>query len=39
MKVPAKGNVPVYWTYKAGKKGFTDLLMSANVRRRAATRR
>ena len=29
MKVPANGNVPVYWTYKAGKKGITDLLMSA----------
>ena len=29
VKVPAKGNVPVYWTYKAGKPGMTDLLMSA----------
>ena len=29
VKVPAKGNVPVYWTYKAGKAGMTDLLMSA----------
>jgi uncharacterized protein YfaS (alpha-2-macroglobulin family) len=29
VKVPAKGSVPVYWNYKAGTKGFTDLLMSA----------
>ena len=29
VKVPANGNVPVYWTYKAGKPGMTDLLMSA----------
>jgi hypothetical protein len=29
VKVPAKGNVPVYWTYRAGKPGMTDLLMSA----------
>jgi hypothetical protein len=27
--VPANGNVPVYWTYRAGKPGLTDLLMSA----------
>lgn len=26
--VPANGNVPVYWTYRAGKAGMTDLLMS-----------
>jgi alpha-2-macroglobulin len=29
VKVPANGSVPVYWNYKAGAKGFTDLLMSA----------
>lgn len=29
VKVPANGSVPVYWTYKAGTKGWTDLLMSA----------
>ena len=29
VKVPAQGNVPVYWTYRAGKPGMTDLLMSA----------
>ena len=29
VKVPAHGNVPVYWTYRAGKPGMTDLLMSA----------
>jgi uncharacterized protein YfaS (alpha-2-macroglobulin family) len=29
VKVPAKGSVPVYWDYRAGTKGFTDLLMSA----------
>lgn len=29
VKVPAKGNVAVYWTYRAGKPGMTDLLMSA----------
>jgi uncharacterized protein YfaS (alpha-2-macroglobulin family) len=29
VKVPPKGSVPVYWTYRAGTKGFTDLLMSA----------
>lgn len=29
VKVPANGNVAVYWTYKAGKPGMTDLLMSA----------
>ena len=29
IKVPAKSNVPVYWTYRAGKPGMTDLLMSA----------
>ena len=29
VKVPAGGNVPVYWTYQAGAKGFTDLLMTA----------
>src|SRR4029079_12786349 len=29
VKVPPKGSVPVYWTYRAGMKGFTDLLMSA----------
>lgn len=29
VKVPAKGSVPVYWTYRAGKPGMTDLLMSA----------
>ncbi len=29
VKVPANGNVPVYWTYRAGKPGMTDLLMSA----------
>ncbi|HEV3436042.1 MAG TPA: alpha-2-macroglobulin family protein, partial [Gemmata sp.] len=29
VNVPAKGSVPVYWTYKAGTKGWTDLLMSA----------
>ena len=29
VKVAAKGNVPVYWTYRAGKPGMTDLLMSA----------
>ncbi|MBN9118074.1 MAG: hypothetical protein J0I06_02720 [Planctomycetes bacterium] len=29
VKVPASGNVPVYWTYRAGKPGTTDLLMSA----------
>jgi hypothetical protein len=29
VKVAPKGNVPVYWTFKAGTKGFTDLLMSA----------
>ena len=29
VKVPPKGNVPVYWTYRAGKPGMTDLLMSA----------
>ena len=27
--VPPKGNVPVYWRYRAGAKGFADLLMSA----------
>ncbi len=29
VKVPPNGSVPVYWNYKAGTKGFTDLLMSA----------
>jgi hypothetical protein len=29
VKVPANGSVPVYWQYRAGKPGFTDLLMSA----------
>lgn len=29
VKVPANGSVPVYWNYRAGTKGFTDLLMSA----------
>lgn len=29
VKVPANGSVPVYWSYRAGKPGFTDLLMSA----------
>ena len=29
VKVPANSNVPVYWTYRAGKPGMTDLLMSA----------
>lgn len=29
VKVPANGSVPVYWTYRAGKPGMTDLLMSA----------
>ncbi|MCI0699701.1 MAG: hypothetical protein L0241_01275 [Planctomycetia bacterium] len=29
VKVPANGNVPVYWTFKAGKVGMTDLIMSA----------
>lgn len=29
VKVPANGSVPVYWTYRAGKAGMTDLLMSA----------
>lgn len=29
VTVPANGSVPVYWTYKAGTKGWTDLLMSA----------
>ena len=29
----AKGNVPVYWTFKAGTKGFTDLLDVREVRR------
>lgn len=29
VTVPANGNVPVYWTYRAGKPGTTDLLMSA----------
>ncbi|QJW96822.1 alpha-2-macroglobulin family protein [Frigoriglobus tundricola] len=29
VTVPANGNVPAYWTYRAGKPGTTDLLMSA----------
>ena len=29
VKVPAKGSVPVYWTFRAGTPGFTQLLMSA----------
>ncbi|MBM3982790.1 MAG: hypothetical protein FJ304_21470, partial [Planctomycetes bacterium] len=29
VKVPAKGSVPVFWSYRAGKPGMTDLLMSA----------
>ncbi|MBA4066030.1 MAG: hypothetical protein C0501_20385 [Isosphaera sp.] len=29
VTVPAKGSAPVYWDYRAGTKGFTDLLMSA----------
>src|SRR5579883_2016245 len=29
VKVPPQGNVAVYWTYRAGKPGMTDLLMSA----------
>lgn len=29
VTVPANGNVPVYWTYKAGKAGWADLLMTA----------
>lgn len=29
VKVPANGTVPVYWTYKAGAPGTTELLMSA----------
>jgi len=29
VKVPAKGTGAVFWTFKAGTKGFTDLLMSA----------
>ncbi len=28
VRVPANGNVPVFWTYRAGKPGMTDLLMS-----------
>jgi uncharacterized protein YfaS (alpha-2-macroglobulin family) len=28
--VPAKSNAPVYWTFKAGQAGFTQLLMSAD---------
>ncbi|QEG32219.1 Alpha-2-macroglobulin family protein [Gemmata obscuriglobus] len=28
LKVPANGTVPVYWTYKAGAPGTTELLMS-----------
>ncbi len=27
--VPAKGNAPVYWTYRAAQTGFTQILMSA----------
>ena len=27
--VPAKGNTPVYWTYRAAQTGFTQILMSA----------
>ncbi len=29
VKVPANGTGTVHWNYKAGEKGFTDLLMSA----------
>jgi uncharacterized protein YfaS (alpha-2-macroglobulin family) len=30
VAVPAKGNVPVYWTFRAGQPGFTQLLMTAD---------
>jgi uncharacterized protein YfaS (alpha-2-macroglobulin family) len=30
VTVPAKGNVPVYWTFKALRPGFTQLLMTAD---------
>ena len=29
VTVPARGNVPVYWTYRAGAAGWADLLMTA----------
>jgi hypothetical protein len=29
VEVPAKGNIPVYWRYRPGKTGFTEILMSA----------
>ncbi|MFO0929695.1 MAG: alpha-2-macroglobulin family protein [Gemmataceae bacterium] len=30
VDVPAKANVPVYWTFRPGQAGFTQLLMSAD---------
>lgn len=31
ITVPVGGSVPVYWAYRAGKAGWTDILMSADA--------
>lgn len=32
IRVPAKSNLPVYWTYEAGEPGFAQILMTAECK-------